>query len=100
MLPVVIVYRATRRETAERLERRLRALGFEVLLQAAEQPLPDDYLAVIAINAAELPQRALPDDVVEFTVGKDDYDFVVRELVKRLYARLPQGIAAQHEPAR
>jgi hypothetical protein len=90
MLPVIIVYRATRRETAERLERRLRALGFEVLLQTAEQPLPDDYLAVIAINAAELPQRALPSDAIEFTVGRNDYDFVVRELVKRLYARLPQ----------
>jgi hypothetical protein len=91
MLPVVIVYRATRHDAAERLERRLRALGFEVLLRTAEQPFPDDYLAVIAVNAAELPQRALPDDVVEFIVGKDDYDFVVRELVKRLYARLPQG---------
>jgi hypothetical protein len=89
MLPVVIVYKADRRNAAERLERRLRALGFEVLLQMAEQSLPDDYLAVIAINAAELPRRALPDDTIELTATSNDYDFVVRQLVRRLYARLP-----------
>lgn len=86
MLRVVIIFKAERRQAAERLERRLSDYGFDVSLRTAGQSLPDDYFAVIVINPNELRGYTLPSDFIELR-HNDDQDSAIKQLVRRLIAR-------------